>query len=479
MLVAVCLAALLIRIGIAVRTEVINTDGPLYLVQAKAILDGDFRAALKGSSSAPGTAAGIALLARCGLPLEAAGWGLSALAAALVVFPLHAIARRGFGPSVALATVLIYVVAPVPARLGAQIYSTSLFLLLVVTAVAFALSVLHRAAVSSALLCGTAIALSYATRVDGLVVLPLAFLACLRAPATTRRRLLLAGAVALPTLLAVAGYSLFVASEHGVWITKKFTPEEWSHYLTLALPSRYALSGIWEDLTETLFVPFVPLALAAVFVRPAPEGRKTRVAVLLLCLVWAACLVRLCQSTGAMSKRYTTPMVVLLLPWVACGLLAVARALARLVRRAEPCPRWITATFVVLACAACVPKLLRLHEGDAILEKLTGEYLRRLDDRGEAILCGSTRVPYYAGTSSVPVRWARLEPRQVYRALRVTNVKYVVRDRGLIDFAPEFANGLGPPDATLVAEITSPACKSRVSIFRIEAPAAERRNARK
>lgn len=469
-LAAACCTAFVVRCVLAGRSEMINTDGPIYLAQANSLLHGDLQAALRGSFYAPGTAAGIALFARLGLPLETAGYVFMAFCGALAVLPLHAIARRAFGRNASVAAVWLYAFLPMAARLGAQIYSTTPFLLFAVTSVALAVSLIERPSWLAALGCGLAGAVAYATRVDGLLLLPFGAAAALLARASLGRRLALAGAVVLPTVLAVVAYASCAGTEPGVWFTKKFSQDNWSRFCALTLPPASLLRLIWEDLAEALFVPFVPFAAAGLLLPRDAKGRRGRVLLAVLCLVWLACLLKLCATTGQSSKRYTTPIATLLLPWVAVGLLALGRGVARLLRGGDRARAWASIAVVALACVGCVPKLLKVHEGNRIVERLAGEFLRRLPEPRGPILCGSTCVPYYAEVTSVPAWWAKLSRAQVFHSMRIEGVKYVVLDRGIQDLAPAFADELTAPDATLVGEVKAPGGSAVIRIYRVERP---------
>ncbi len=461
--------AMAVRTVLALRTEVINTDGPMYIGFARVFLEEGVLRGIERAGFAPVYTGLIALGGALGLPLPVSAYGVTCLLGALVVFPVYYLARAAFDARVALVTAFLYAFLPVPARLSAALYTTAPFLFLALSTLALAARLARKPSATSALAAGFTVALAYATRPDGLLLVP--FVLAGAAAARTwrpRGRVLLALLAMLPAVVLVIALQQAAGTPEASPLTRKLSREGWERFLEVLVPTQYVLKNVWEDVAESMFVPFVPFA-AIGFLASAPRaGRMLRVAGIVLCLLWVLSFFKYAGTTGGMSKRYPTPMVVVLLPWTVQGLLLFA---AGVTRATGLVPARAAAVVAVLACAACVPKLLKTHEGDRIVEKAAGEFLRTLPEPRGPILCGSTCIPYYAEVDTRSVRLARLPLPKLFPRLRREGVRYVVRDRGLIDYAPEFARSLGPPDATLIRQVRVPGCDSVVDVFRVEYPA--------
>ncbi|MEK7866262.1 MAG: glycosyltransferase family 39 protein [Planctomycetota bacterium] len=457
-------AALGVRLGIAILAPVINSDGPLYLTQAETLLRGDFSRALFDHNYAPATGALISVALFLGLPPELAGRLVCVLAGALAVFPLHALARRAFSAPVAAAGVFLYAFAPVPAHLSAAVLTTGPFLFVSLLALGLSAQLRETPRAWTALLAGTAVAIAYATRADGLVLLPFAVAAGLFARGRGRgARVLLALLAVAPAVAAAAIY----VRMGGASITHKLDATEWERFLALALPSRYVLGLMWEDLGEAIFLPLVPFAVLGLAARAKGGDRVLRIACLVLVAVWAVVLMRYAWATGAMSKRYTTPLAVLLLPWAAAGLMHAAEWCAARMAVGARGKAWACALAVWIACVACVPKLLRTHDGDRLVEKAAGLFLKDQPGPRSAVLCGSTCVPFYSGLPPAPIVLATYPPDRAFSELRRRGVTYVVKDRGLEALAPEFVKALQAPRVTPLGRITVSGSDDVLEVFRL------------
>ncbi len=460
--------AMALRTVLALRTEVINTDGPMYIGLARVFLDEGVLRGIERSGFAPVYTGLIALGGALGLPLHVSAYGVTCLLGSLVVFPLYALARAAFDARVALLTVCLYAFLPVPARLSASLYTTAPFLFLTLSSLALSARLARAPSATCALAAGFTAALAYATRPDGLLLLPFVLAgAAVASGWRPRGRVALAVLALLPVIALVVALQQAAGTPEASPLTRKLSRAGWERFLDVLVPTTYVLKNVWEDVAESIFVPFIPFATIGFLAWAPRAGRMLRAAALALCVLWVFSFFKYAGTTGGMSKRYAAPLAVVLLPWTVQGLLLLAAGVTWATRRAAAQTPTVV---VVLACAACVPKLMRTHEGDRIVEKAAGEYLRTLPEPRGPILCGSTCVPYYAEVDTRSLRIALLPPARVFPRLRREGVRYVVRDRGLVGFAPEFARSLGPPDATLVREVRLPGCKDVVEVFRVEYP---------
>jgi len=463
------LAALGIRAALAWSTPVINTDGPIYLAQAQAIMRGDFGAAVVDHNYAPGTALLVALAARCGLSLDVAGYLVSVLAGALVVFPLYALSRAAFAPWTAIAAVFLYAFLPVPARLSASVLTTGLFLFVSILGLALAAQLNAQPRARTALLAGAVAAFAYLVRADGLVLLPFAIAAA--ALAQDRRvaaRLLLTVLVLVPSVVAVWAYGRYAHSDQGVAFTNKLRVEAVGRFLSvLSFPPARVFGLFWEDLAEAVFVLFLPFLAAGLLLRDRRGDGRLRRAWLIVLLVWSAGLLKYTDATGVMSKRYTAPLAVLLLPWVAIGAIGAARGVARVARTGKRGSAWAPAVIVGLLCLACVPKLLKTPGSDRLVERIAGLWVRDVAPAGKPILCGGTRVAFYAERPMAPRYLATLPIHRALMALRRRGVEYVVCDEGLGEYAPAFVRALQARRLPMVKRF-SLAGMREVEVYRLE-----------
>lgn len=462
------LAALTVRALIAWATPVINSDGPIYLAQAEAIMAGDFAKAVVDHSYAPGTAMLVALVTLCGIPLGAAGYVVSVLAGALAVFPLHVLSRAAFPRRTAIAAVFLYAFLPNPSRLSGSVLTTGLFLFVSCLGLALAAQVHTRPHVRTALLTGIIAAFAYMVRADGLVLLP--FAAAAAALARDRRtatRIALAVLVLAPTVAAAWAYSRYAHTGEGVSFTNKFRIGHGERFLSLlSFPPAQVFSLFWEDLTEDIFALFLPFLVAGLLVRAQGGDARIRRALLVAVVVWAAGLLKYTDATGVMSKRYAAPLAVLLLPWTAHGLLAAAGAITRVARAGERATGWAPAVAVGLLCLACLPKLLRIPEGHRVVERMAGLWLRDVSPAGRPILCGGTRVGYYAGRRVAPRGLTHLPIDRALWELRRRGVEYIVNDPGLEDYAPAFVRAVRLSGLPLAGRFTLEGA-SPVEVYRL------------
>jgi hypothetical protein len=101
---------------------------------------------------------------RCLLAAQVA----NATAAVLLVIPLYLIGRILFGRNVGFASTLLFEVLPVPARITSDGLSEGVYLLVVATAILFAVRTLRKPGIGGFLLCGMATGASYLVRPEGL-----------------------------------------------------------------------------------------------------------------------------------------------------------------------------------------------------------------------------------------------------------------------------------------------------------------------
>src|SRR3989441_1241681 len=316
-LAAALAAGLVVRVLRLLRDPLIHPDGPAYLELARALLHGKILAVLGGDYS-PLYPAAVAGLAATGLRLELAGRA-TALLAGLAALPfLHQLVRRCAGERAADAAVLVAAVHPALVKASAQVLPETL-----AGALLLAWLVVRRAGVAGAL-AGAA----YLARPEGVLLLPLGLWRLRRA--RLRALVLYAGAavaVMAPALIALR-------AETGHW---QFSPREARIALLSGVPGATTIAeaalrnpaALLARLVEGMArqVLYDATALGPLLVIPFVLGlgtaRRTRGP-----LAVAAWFTALPLALNP-SPRYAVPLVPLLLPATAAGLLAIGERLGR------------------------------------------------------------------------------------------------------------------------------------------------------
>ena len=382
---------LVVRLARIARAPLIHPDGPAYLALASDLLHGDVRRVLESyySPAYPGL---VAIAIAAGGSPEVAG-RLAAAGAGLAALPLlHTLTRRLLGARAAGVAVLTAALHPALVKGAADVLPETL-------AGAFLLAwlvVLVRAQGTVGLAAAGALAgAAYLARPEGVLLVPLGVAWAVR---RQHRAALVAYVVAALLVMSPALVALHARS--GLW---QLSPREARLAATAAvgaeptlvatlvhhpvsLLARTLVGGATQLVYDAkalgvlLAVPFVVgLAGAA--------GRAT-VGPLLV----AACFTALPLALNP-SPRYAVPLVPLLLPSTAAGLLALGE---RLGRHARPVAAALVAGLVVQA-------LWISHPFDAACAREVQELLLERYGPGESLVAVDGRFAYRAhGRPVVP-----------------------------------------------------------------------------
>jgi len=382
---------LVVRLARIARAPLIHPDGPAYLALASDLLHGDVRRVLESyySPAYPGL---VAIAIAAGGSPEVAG-RLATAGAGLAALPLlHTLTRRLLGARAAGVAVLTAALHPALVKAAADVLPETL-------AGAFLLAwlvVLVRAQGTVGLAAAGALAgAAYLARPEGVLLVPLGVAWAVR---RQHRAALVAYVVAALLVMSPALVALHARS--GLW---QLSPREARLAATaavgaeptlvatlvhhpVALLARTLVGGATQLVYDAkalgvlLAVPFVVgLAGAA--------GRAT-VGPLLV----AACFTALPLALNP-SPRYAVPLVPLLLPSTAAGLLALGE---RLGRRARPVAAALAAGLVVQA-------LWISHPFDAACAREVQELLLERYGPGESLVAVDGRFAYRAhGRPVVP-----------------------------------------------------------------------------
>jgi 4-amino-4-deoxy-L-arabinose transferase-like glycosyltransferase len=447
LLAGVTVSALAIRLAyVRLRTVISEWDGATYLALAANLARGaGFRTDPDGALHTwfqPGYPALVALLHRCGLGLEAAGYAVAAVAGALALIPLFLIARTLYSRRVAVICVILAATSYRLIETSAAVLSEMPFVALWLWGVLAAVSAVKddRSWLRHHLLGGAALGLASMVRTEAAMYFGLfVLLALLRAAWRAHRRgpwrpaLLGAGAAVLAFGAFVLPYGLYLHSELGYFtltgrsaktVFAVFEAPTETYQVYFMSPLQYVLHHPGDTLARIVrnceyilrrhftwaFHPAHIFLVAASFLATRWSAQRARMEVV-VGLVFVFPWVTFFGITGVL-PRYYVASIALATVWVANGVdgiyTAARQHLVELGRRRPP-RRWLVelVTVGVVLLAFARPALVPLARGTFPVQaqqqkdQQLGAYLKAsLGARfsaGMRILCASPRIPYYAG----------------------------------------------------------------------------------
>lgn len=195
---------------------------------------------------------------------------------------------------------------------------------------------------------------------------------------------------------------------------------------------------------------FLLLIVGILYYR-APDDTTERYKSWLVWLVFAVYLVALFKFAyifGRMSRRYTVPLAVMVIPWSAAGLYYLWNLISRRVSN-------IRYQLILISCLlALVTIILALSTfkplgKDKLGEKQVGDWIKQdSKDLKPVIINGSNRVAYYAGGRAV-------EMMQSIPPFEDTEAVYLVLDTKTPDAEEILLNILGERDAEAMFSVAS------------------------
>lgn len=486
------LGAFAARFFSAACSQCICSDGPEYAMVAAKYFAGDWSGGLAHTYHPlyPLAMAAAHLLFSS---WEQAGQAVSVLAAALGVLPLYGLTRRLFDEPTAIAAAVLYVFSPYPVRLSAEVLTTGLYLGLTLTALWAAVEGWSTGRWPWLFLSGVAAGLAYLTRVDGLILAAglCGWTMVLNArewkDAPLRRGACLL-AFAAGVLLTSAPYVNYLSADaDGFIVTRKTNAATFTSQLMTSAPEGMedgdAPPPDNDKLTPHVLIDKVygsafekwlaaagrvfvesssacPWALLAflwlgVWVSLRPGPTRTRVfAVLSVPLVFEVALWVFSATHYRESKRYTTPIMVWLLPWSALGMTWCAGQAARF-RSGMLTARTMLALMLAAFALGHITKTFRPPGKDKRGEKEAGFWIRaHASGPGPTIVSSVPRVVFYADGKGVwLLSTTRYTPEKIVAAMREAQAQYLVVDGGLERNCEEFfawVKNAGQAELTLV-----------------------------
>jgi 4-amino-4-deoxy-L-arabinose transferase-like glycosyltransferase len=382
---------LAVRVARVAEQSLIHPDGPAYLSLARAVLDGQWGPVFGGYYS-PLYPITIAPLVAAGLPAETAGRLAAALAGVLALPLLFCIARRVADDTIAAIAVLVASLHPALVKASGQVLPEPLAgcLLLAWGAVLMDAKTIRRVAAAGALAGAT-----YLARPEGVLLVPLgvAWLGWRRRAAAvgpTAAYLLAALVVMAPAVLALHARSATwqISRREAVATARAGVSDETTlagavRRHPAAIVTQWA-SGAGQQTWDTV------VAIGPVLALPFALGLGALPPAWPLAVVVAFVVGPLTFNPGT---RYAVPILPLLLPWVAAGLLTIGE---RLGRHARP-------AVTVVALVLLVQALWRGKPFDEACSREVGDLVRSRYGRGQSLVAVDGRFAYLAdGKAIVP-----------------------------------------------------------------------------
>jgi hypothetical protein len=324
----VALAALAVRLTAWSGAFAIGTDSAAFLRMAELIRGGRWHDALT-TYYHPGYPAAVAAFSPVLGGIEAAGFLVSVLFGALSVVPLFLLTRDLFGRAAAILAGVLYSVHGFVVELHADVMTEGLYCAALFGAIWMGRQFLDRRRLYWAILAGVASAAAYLVRHEGLIAI--CGLTCWFLVEGFRRRKEARMGDCLLGLVFMAGAFLILSAPFLVWVRT-----EVGHWATTAkgsgIPLRRLLEGNVATVKGNLVVKalhsfqrlnygilLVPLVAGLAWAWKLERPRR------LFLLSWPAAYAigvgYTMQGMGYVSYRYLVPVVCLLLPFIAWGLL--------------------------------------------------------------------------------------------------------------------------------------------------------------
>ncbi len=283
-----------------------------------------------------------------------AAQGVSALAALVLLWPLHAMTRRLFGERAANLAVLFYALLPYPAAISRDTLSDSLALAFTVAALCLGEATLRTRSWWAAIGSGTMAGLGFLTRPEVALVPPVVVLAGMLRWRTWADEMRMAARLAALSAVAAAfvGSYALVKGEvseklafrrstslgvdaHGARKPPPllppglddprfdFSPKEEAGNIDLKHDPVEAACRLVREWAEGITWVFIPVVLWGIARGRAEAGSSDgRRMILIHVLSFSAIAIRHAETLGYLSGRHALGLIALSVPWAAAGTLA-------------------------------------------------------------------------------------------------------------------------------------------------------------
>ena len=395
--------ALGVRLVIAFNTYVISSDGPFYLRVAKYFVQGDYKSALIKQTFHPLYPFLIAIAYKFIGVWEWAGMLASIILSSLGVIPLYFIARKYFAGPIAIIACLLYVFHPQGAQLSASIFTTGTHISVLLFALWVTVLALETNRSFYFILSGLLSFVMYLNRPDGLVFLAITLIGILSISVLSwKEKVMKVLCLIIPWLFMLVPYLIAVKSLIGIFgLTGKVSVETVTN-----IEITKSFSGLYQFMVEfikganpVLFILFI--AGLALYFKKEQKPFKKSFFIWLVFTGFIAVFAIYAFTHGRMSKRYTVPLFLMMLPWTSCGIYYLGEKIS------SHYARKIIYGITILALLTLSLFTFKPVGKDKIIEKTTGELLNKYHSKhGDtsktpSIITTSSRVAYYGGGEAV------------------------------------------------------------------------------
>jgi hypothetical protein len=475
--------AFTVRLVIAFNTYIISSDGPFYLSVAKDFANGDYLLALNKQVFHQLYPFLIAIASKFISNWEWAGMLVSIILSSLGIIPLYFIAKRYFTGTITIIACLLYSFHPQGAQLSAAIFTTGTHISILLFALWVTILALETGINLYFILSGILAFVMYLNRPDGLAFLGITLMGILFvSTGSWKSKGIKAIYLVIPWILLLGPYLFAVDSATGVFgLTGKVSAEA-----VTDMETTKSFGGLYQFVVDfikganpILFLLFLVGAIRAMpgnsagpVCGPTGTGRRP----LFVWLVFAgfmAFFTVYAFTHGRMSKRYTVPLFLMMLPWTAAGIYYLGDLSERMFVRAGKISSRATAKvvsgLVILILIILSVFTFKPVGKDKVIEKNTGELLREyhsarlwVTNLSPVMITTLSRVAYYAGgTNIAPEGWDlstpygaqagkdKLNISDFLLALKDTvrkrGVDYLVLDSRIMRKFPDIENELAKP----------------------------------
>ena len=467
LILAVLLAvAFSVRLVIAFNTYVISSDGPFYLSVAKDFADGDFKQALIKQTFHQLYPFAIAVASKFISNWEWAGMLASIILSSLGVIPLYFIARKYFSDAITIIACLLYCFHPQGAQLSAAIFTTGMHISILLFAIWVTIAALETGKNLYFILAGILAFAMYLKRPDGLAFLGLTLLGIMflsrpndrtrpngsssgrmvgQAVFSWREKGVKAICLVIPWLFMFIPYLFVVESATGIFgLTGKVSAEA-----VTDIGITKSFGGLYQFVVEfikganpILFI-FWLVGLVS-YIRNKEKPFKSAHFAWLVFAGFMVFFAVYAFTHGRMSKRYTVPLFLMMLPWTAAGIYYLGDKIS-----SRATSKVVSVLIIILLMILSVFTFKPVGK-DKVIEKTTGELLKKYHSarsnriKSPVIITTLSRIAYYAGgTNIMPEGWDK-DDREISDFLqslkdsvRWSGADYIVLDSRIIRKFPE------------------------------------------
>jgi 4-amino-4-deoxy-L-arabinose transferase-like glycosyltransferase len=487
LLIGLLILAFLIRIPLLMHPEVIHNDGTEYIRHARQILTWDWTT----GKSHPFYPTLIAIFHFLTPSDELAGIWVSVILGALVVLPVFYLGRAIFNERIGIIAAFFATFHPFLYIYSGSVLTESTFHLLLATTVLFGWNAFNKGRFRDALLFGLFTAFSYLTRPEGIgfLVIFAVWVLLVRPPLGKRPWFRRVGIVCLALfsfLVFSFPYLMQLKKNTGRWqvshkvsvslgsfskddsevpiellpLKKKFTLSSFIHSpLTLA---EKIGGGILESLYTFQQVYPAILAVLLVLGLLITRGHSLSLKGNLHLVSYLAYFFGLVHPFFWISRRFSSHVVTIALPWAAFGFVAVAQWVSKKLKNGALQRKFPAMLFIFILFALFVQGQLVRSRDSRVLRKESGLWMKEHLPAG-SVMGSRPQEAFYA-----ELPWVKMLPgsyESILEAARSKGVRYLVIDENIEGDSPGFLKKLSNDDLITLGDWKRKG--QRVTVFEI------------